>query len=253
MSLMNTSPNSDYVVISNNEAASIISKFSVEMIEDIIDQALETKLRSYSPRLLNVVDAMELTYKADMANYPDLANQINQERTKLYIYIMSKVLNAHNLGLLVDINSYPDVYSITSIVYDFLIANFNANVVSFFSNYIVKEQDTIYEALSMLEKKNMTLAKPNKNAKNSKLANIYANLDTVLQNICSWDIDLQAFITYAYMGNVEYSKAIISVLADRGKFFSQFVNGFVQQNYAVISTNIKFAMREQIANDIDLV
>ena len=125
MSLMNSSANSDYVAISNNEAASIISKFDIEMIDDIIDQALDTKFRSYSPRLLNLVDSIEQVFKSDIVQFPQLTNELVQKRFTVYSHIIYKVLAAHNLQLLVDINTYPDIYSLAHMIYDLLVANFN--------------------------------------------------------------------------------------------------------------------------------
>lgn len=261
MSLMNSSANSDYVAISNNEAASIISKFDIEMIDDIIDQALDTKFRSYSPRLLNLVDSIEQVFKSDIVQFPQLTNELVQKRFTVYSHIIYKVLAAHNLQLLVDINTYPDIYSLAHMIYDLLVANFNSNVIAFFTNYIVKEKSTIYEALNLVDKKSdmanaIYSKKIFKNGKNSKLAIIHANLDFVVSTICGWDIDLATFISYAYIDNRHIANALIPILADSGRFFVDNIVGFYNQNLAVMSTNIKFALQNNACmniQDIDIV
>lgn len=255
MSLMNSSANSDYVAISNNEAASIIAKFDMEMIDDVIDQALETKFRSYSPRLLNLVDSIEQVFKSDIAQFPQLTNDLIQKRFTIYSHIINKVLAAHNLQLLVDTTAYPDIYSLAHMIYDLLVANFNSNVIAFFTNYIVKEKSTIYEALNLVDKKSdmanaVYSKKIFKNGKNSKLAIIHANLDFVVSTICGWDIDLAGFISYAYIDNRPIANALIPILADNGRFFLDHIVGFYNQNFAVMSTNIKFALQNNAVMNI---
>lgn len=249
MSLMNSSANSDYVAISNNEAASIIGHFSIEMIDDIIDQAIETKLRSYNPRLLNVVDAMEQQFKAQLAQFPQLQAEIQHNRTVLYKHIISKVLSAHHIALNIDIDTYPDLYSIAHMIYECLIANFNHNVMAFFVNYSIKEKNTIYEALQLAEKKadiagTAYSKRIFKNGKNSKLAIIHANLDEVVNAICGWDISLTDFIVYAYVDDRNMVNGLAPILIDCGRFFQDQVVSFYYNNLGIMSTNIKFAMQD---------
>lgn len=249
MSLMNSSVNSDYVAISTNEAASIIGKFSIEMIDDIVDQAMETKLRSYSPRLLNVVDALEQQFKSDLAQFPQLANGIDQNRKNIYTHIIYKVLSAHNLQLNISLDSYPDIYSLAHMLYEFLVANFSHNIMAFFVNYIAANKSAIYDSLKLVEKKaEMTNAvyskKIFKNGKNSKLAIIHANLDMVLNSLCGWDISLYDFLSYAYIDNRLLVNAIGPIVVDCGRFYTDQVVSVYNNNIAILSTNIKFAMQD---------
>lgn len=249
MSLMNSSANSDYVAITTNEAASIMGRFSIEMIDDVIDQAISTKLRSYSPRLLNVVDALEQQFKSDLAQYPQMQNDIMYNRDTIYKHIIMKVLSTHNLRLNIDINTYPDSYSLAYMLYEVLIANFHHNIISFFVNYIVKEKSTIYEALKLVDKKSeMSNAvyskKIFKNGKNSKLAIIHANLDLVVNSICGWDISLNDFLSYAYIDNRIVVNSLAPILMDCGRFYLDQVVSVYNANIATLSTDIKFAMQE---------
>lgn len=249
MSLMNSSANSDYVAITTNEAASIMGRFSTEMIDDVIDQAISTKLRSYSPRLLNVVDALEQQFKADFAQFPQIQNGVMINRDIVYKHIIKKILAAHNLRLNIDLDSYPDSYSLAHMLYEVLIANFHHNIISFFVNYIVKEKSTIYEALKLVDKKSeMSNAvyskKIFKNGKNSKLAIIHANLDLVINSICGWDISLNDFLSYAYVDNRLLVNALAPLLVDCGRFYLDQVVSVYNANIATLSTDIKFAMQE---------
>lgn len=249
MSLMNSSANSDYVAITTNEAASIMGRFSTEMIDDVIDQAMETKLRSYSPRLLNVVDALEQQIKSDLAQFPQMTNDIIYNRNAIYKHIIKKVLAAHNLTLNIDLDSYPDIYSLARMIYEFLIANFHHNIMAFFVNYIIKEKSAIYESLKLVEKKaemtNATYSKKIfKNGKNSKLAIIHANLDLVINSMCGWDMSLADFLLYAYIDNRIIVNALAPIIVDCGRFFTDQVVSVYLNNIAMLSTDIKFAMQD---------
>ena len=68
---MNIPQNSDFMIVSNNEAASIICRFTPEMIEDIVQEQLQNKFRSYSVILSNIVESIDTNSKMTMAEIPE--------------------------------------------------------------------------------------------------------------------------------------------------------------------------------------
>lgn len=254
MPLNNFSANSDYMVVSTNEVASIISRFTPEMINDIVEETIETKFRSYSPRLVNLIESMEQMYKSDMVELPDYINDLRQTRYNNYVQILKLIGDKHQVGYKIDLNNIPDIYSTAWIVYDFLISNFTINVINFFTNFIYKEKSMIYETLDLASKKKETSPYSKKifnNGGNSKLAIIHANLEFVLDNICAYDITLNDFINIAYINRRPEANLLMNTLQDYGDFFKRLVVPYYQANAPIISTNIKLTLQEQTTLSID--
>lgn len=257
MSLANFSNNSDYMVVSTNEVASIISRFTPEMIDDIIQDAIQNKFRSYSPRLVNIVESIEQNYKYSIAALPDYTNELRSSRQDTYKQIIYKICSIHNIGLTQSLEDMDDqLYPYAWAIYELLVANFTVNIVNFFTNFIYREKSTIYESLELASRKkdaspySKRLFKSNGS---SKLAVIHANLEFVLNNICAYDITLENFISTAYIDNRQMVKLLSSIIQDNGDFFKQQVIPYFHQNMAVISTNIRFALQGLSDTDINTI
>ena len=78
---------------------------------------------------------------------------------------------------------------------------------------------------------------------NSKLAVIHANLEFVLQNICAYDVGFETFLEIAYIPDRMMSRFLQSILIDNGDFFKRIVVPYYQQYYAMLTTQIKFALQ----------
>ena len=246
--------NSDYTIMSNNEAASIICRFTPEMIQDIVEEALQNKFRSYSMTLANIVESIETNYKMAQAGIPEYSTEIVSQRYNTYRQIIDMVCNAHQLQYIQREGS--DIYSDANFIYDFLIAKFNIYLVQFFVNYINREKSMIYETLELASKKKEASAYSKKLYKNnnSKLAIIHANLEFVLQNICSYDIEFDTFIELACIPDRIRAKYLQSILLDCGDFFKRMIVSYYQQHYAQLTTQIKFALQGlSVAEFDDLV
>lgn len=235
--------NSDYTIMSNNEAASIICRFTPEMIQDIVEEALQNKYRDYSMSLVNIVESIETNYKMAQAGIPSYSTEIVSQRYNTYRQIIDMVCAAHQLQYLGGENS--DIYSDANFIYDFLIARFNLYLVQFFVNYINREKSMIYESLELASKKKEASAYSKKLYKNNnaKLAVIHANLEFVLQNICVYDIDFDSFIELSCIPDRIRAKYLQSILLDQGDFFKRIVVPYFNQHYAQLTTQIKFALQ----------
>lgn len=235
--------NSDYSVVSNNEAASIINRFTPEMIDDIINNALANKFRNYTNQLINIVAAIDQNQKIAISALPDRANEIKQTMDELYMNIINKICAAHNLTFIG--NDSSDLYSTAYILYDFFISQYNSYLYNFFSTYINREKNTLYEALELSGKKKDISSYSKKIYKNDspKLAVIHANLEYVLDNICSYDIDFNTFVDIACIPDRVKGNFIINSLVDNGNFFKNFVVTYLRDNYGLISSSIRFELQ----------
>ena len=94
---MNLAQNSDYNIVSSNEVASIICRFTPEMISDVVESSLESKYRSYSPELANIVMSIEENYRMAQTGLPEFSSEIVSQRYNIYLQIIQQVCSAHNL------------------------------------------------------------------------------------------------------------------------------------------------------------
>ena len=246
---MNFAQNSDFNVVSGNEVASIICRFTPEMISDLVETNLKSKYRSYSPVLANIVSSIEDTYKVAQTGLPDFSSDIVSQRYNIYLQIIQQVCDAHNLSYTgsEDIDIYTAAYNI----YDLLVAKFTMRLISFFTNYINREKNSLYEALELASKRKEASPYSKKIYKNSnsKLAIIHANLEFVIQNICSYDIDFDTFVELAYIPERALSRFILSILQDNGDFFKRICVPYIDANFGPITTQIKFALQELATAD----
>lgn len=246
---MNFAQNSDFNVVSGNEVASIICRFTPEMISDLVETNLQSKYRSYSPILANIVSSIEDTYKVAQTGLPDFSSDIVSQRYNIYLQIIEQVCTAHQLSYTgtEDIDIYTAAYNI----YDLLVAKFTMRLISFFTNYINREKNSLYEALELASKRKEASPYSKKIYKNSnsKLAIIHANLEYVIQNICSYDIDFDTFVELSYIPERALSRFILSILQDNGDFFKRLCVPYINENFGPITTQIKFALQEMATAD----
>ena len=81
----NQSMNSDYEVISENEAASIICYFTPEMISDLVEKTLQNKYTNYNDTMPNTIFALETYFKQSAAQLPEYANDLTLKRNETYL------------------------------------------------------------------------------------------------------------------------------------------------------------------------
>lgn len=250
---MNLSQNSDFNIVSSNEVASIICRFTPEMISDIVETNLETKYRSYSPELANIVTSIEQNYKMAQSGLPEFNSEIISQRYNIYLQIIQQVCEAHHLQFIGNDNEsiYQDIYTAAYTIYDFLVARYNLYLVNFVTNYINREKNTIYESLELASKRKEASPYSKKIYKNynSKLAIIHANLEFVIQNICAYDIDLELYTELACIPDREKARYINSLVIDNGDFFKRFCIPYIQNNFGPITTQIKFSLQELATAD----
>lgn len=245
---MNLAQNSDYNIVSSNEVASIICRFTPEMISDVVESSLESKYRSYSPELANIVMSIEENYRMAQTGLPEFSSEIVSQRYNIYLQIIQQVCSAHNLQFIGMNNEaiYQDIYTAAYTIYEFLISRYNLYLINFFTNYINREKNTIYESLELAAKRKEASPYSKKIYKNSnqKLAIIHANLEYVIQSICSYDIDFEQYTELACIPDRNISRYISSLVIDTGDFFKRLCVPYIQNNFGPLTTQIKFALQE---------
>lgn len=217
--------NAEYTIVSDREIAAVLSYFTPDMIQNVLDDVLNEKTRPYSTNIGNLVNAYETNFKIAVSNYPNYADNLQRIRIETFETVMDRICNFHNIEW--ELNPGMDLYTAAFYTYQFLISNFKINITRFFSNFIIREKNNIYEALKLSEmKKNKDssslYSRKVYNGLDSKISVIHANLDYVLTQISGFDISLDTIIENVYFGDKNVIQILQSVLVDKGDFFRNF-------------------------------
>lgn len=202
--------------------AAIISKFDDVMILTTIQQHFYLRFNPYSSEPLpNMINAIEQNLKLTMITFSgiDSVQEILEARNVIYkncIDFMSGILNitVNTLGM-------DDIYMITSFIYDFFISKFTFNIVSFLSDFVIKERIGIIQQLNIIEDK-----KPKDSStiyarqifKDPQIALIHANIDKILDIIPGYDITLQTI--FNILLPKEYWE-LAGAIQEKGSYFKE--------------------------------
>ena len=214
------SNNAEFGIVSDSEIIAIISNFSDDMIMDIVRQNAENKFRPYQYYIGNLPMAMESVFKSNNENYPDFFSETNERRTQIYSNILQYLCSLHNLSLNIDENT--DLYSLTYFLYDFTISRFTIHIINFFANYIIQEADSLFNYLNLSElkksKDNSSIYSKKIFENNTKLSIIHANIESVIDAICGFDIEIARLI-YITTQDKNITSLLTSNISDMNNLF----------------------------------
>lgn len=232
----------EYEITSESEVTAILSHFEPELVLGIIDDALERKYMFFPNNPINLVSSLETNFSLAYAKLPYEKERIDKLREDIYVTIIDKICSHYNLELNI---TNQDIYTLTYYLYDFLISGFSNNIVSFFTNYIIKEKDYLYNHIGLVEmkkNKDMTTIYTKKLHSDPKLAVINANLEYVIDSISLFDISILDILNLVYTDKNIIELISTSVL-DRGNIYKDhFVSTLNNAYKPVFITNMKFAL-----------
>ena len=245
------SNNVDFGIVTDSELMSIITNFSDDMIMDIIYKNADNKFRPYQQYVANLVSSLEAITNANQESFPLYSAEILERRNQINFNILSTLCSLHGLSL--NINENTDLYSLAFVLYDFTISKFTINMINFFTNYIIHETSSLYEYLNLREMKKNKDNSSSYSKKlfkgNHKLATIHANLETVIDCICGFDIDIATLISISTMDPNITSFIITNIGEVSNLFKTLFVPYIRDQRYrANIITLIRMRLQELEAN-----
>lgn len=237
-----------YNINTEGEVARMLSHFNSEFIFDVIRDNLNQRF-NYTPIAApNIVSSFEQNFKLIKENYHTDHDQIDTVRLSTYKEIIDIICKEHKLEF-ID-NDNLDYYSAAFYLYDFLVSNFSTYMAFFFASFIYKERNSIYESLdlnNMKKNKDSSTLYGKKMYKDTKLAVITANLDYIIDNVCTYDIPLYAILEFIYPDRniVNYIASIVSPIDDF--FKSNYVPLLNGNPRTLFLSNIKFEMHKILA------
>jgi hypothetical protein len=137
---MINSSNSDYSIATDNEVASILSHFNNDYIYATVRKSIEEKIRAYNMNMPNIVVSYEQYFKEAIDDYPDAKDRIWDARNDVYSQIIRLLCDSYQLVFNDSQDDNQDLYSSAVYLYDFLVSNFQNNLIAFFTNFIFKDQ-----------------------------------------------------------------------------------------------------------------
>jgi len=249
--------NNTYNINTENEVSIILSHFNSEFLFNVIKDNITRKTEYYQIGMPNIVAAYENRFKQLMSIYTselDLQN-IKQTREETYKEIIDILCREYNLQLNQNLDN-EDYYSIAYYLYSFLVSDFKNNVVLFFTNYIMKEKNYLYDYLELNDlkrSKDTTTIYNKKTYKNSKIAIINANLEFVINSIFVFDIDMNTLLNCIY-DNKNIVKFLENTIQPVHDFFKYHISGFMQSQFRpILITDIRLSIQKlSMSEDINI-
>lgn len=240
------SDSSSYNICSENEVVKILSHFNSDYIYNIMEHNLDTKNTISILKPINLVYTLEQNFKQLLAEYPHKSDEINNVREETFNEIIDKIENRYNLT----VNFESDIYTIAYVMYDFFVCNFSSHMISFYSTFILKEKNSICEALNLNDlKKNRdsTTLYFKKIYKDTKIAVIVANIDKIIDAISTYDIKLSNIFDTVLSKNISYLISE-SIIDNNDNFLRNEYNSIIQSNIyrADYITNIRLNIQSTI-------
>lgn len=235
------------VIQSENEAASMMSNFSTEYINGVITDILEDRFNTFSinPKP-NFVLSYEANFKEALSMYIADKDNIMKVREDTYKEIINLISKAFNIDVLYDEDL--DSFSLARYMYDFFISKYDIYICLFFSNYIIREKDGLYEALHLddnKKSKDISTIYNKKMYSDYKIAIINANLDKVISYISTIDFDMQTILEYIYFTDQYIIKLFTEHLHPQYDLFQSAFIPIINNPsiYPLVSTDIKLNLQ----------
>lgn len=193
----------DYSIVTQTQLATVLATFESSYIYSIIKDNLAMRFDNnfISIQKPNVVSALEETFINLKEIYPMDHDNIEAVRQETYEEIIKILANEYQLKLSLEYEMLNDKYPLAFYMYDLLVANFSNYITLFFSNYIFREKDALYDYFKLenyKKNKDSSTIYGKKVYGDPKIAIINANLIYILESMQAFDISMENICTVVY-------------------------------------------------------
>lgn len=236
----------------DNQLSSILSQFNDDYIMDVVKDSINSRFRLYDLPKPNIVSAFETTFKQLTDGFESNVVEISNTRNRVYTNIIHIICDYYDLDF--NLTDDTDLYSAAYWLYDFLVANFTENLKNFYVFYFIRERESIESALQLIQTRSNDpiFAYSKKLFKDPKLAAIHSNIEYVIEQMSSFNVDLWTILNCVYQQQLNVPSYIMSLISDTGNFFNNYYEAaIIQSNEAAdLLTYIKLAL-QQIGGQIE--
>lgn len=253
------SVNGAYNVCTDNEVSVILSHIESDYVIDVVKNSLKQRFLRIDNIITppNIVNSWEQFFKQLLLRYTADEDQqnIKNVREQTYKEIIGLICEEFNLQF--NDQDIEDYYSPAFYLYDLFISNFGTYLILFYSNYIIKEKNGIYDSMGLIDykkKKDTSTLYNKKIFKNNKLAVIISNLDYVINNMCAFDISFDMILNTVYQDKYMI-KFIQNIVSPRDNFYqNQYVPLLRSDLRPNILSNIRLNIQYQqtMVENIDI-
>lgn len=206
-----------------NEAdlSNILMNCGFENIIDIIENNIDYR---FNNNITNLAGTIENVFKIHIANVGEgnpALNSLKEIKEQAYTNIINIICNKFNITFNSEFYT-GDLYTVAYILYNFLISNFRDNISNFYTNFIIREKNNIYDILEIArfkKQKNSTTIYNKKTYNNQKLGLIAANLNFVLDNMSTFDLSFNNIIENIFYNDINIAKFILTYFIPNGDFY----------------------------------
>ncbi len=242
-----------FVITHESEVSYVLSKYNQDFIYSTTMESLRNRIRFLDQRIPNLVVNLEDNFNLNKQEYNNLP-VIDEVRQEVYEQIIKIICDFNRVSFDDTMLEKPDIYLSAMCMYEFFISSFQTNICNFFVSYILKEKTSIYEILrlnDLKKQKDASTIYARKTIKNQKLAVIIAQLDYVINSICStFDIPLSNYINIVYGNNTIISKHLRAVLTPQTDFFKEFIGGLFNSPFrTILIADIKIKLQQTLINE----
>lgn len=213
--------------------SAILSNFDINYILGVVEDSLSMKFRPYTGAM-PTLDAVESSFRnaIDGFNAQEDRDKIMEVRYNTYMQVIDKIAKYYDLTITQNIEP-ANIYTAAYFVHNFFVANFTNSLINFFVNFIVDQQDSLYEYLVSI---NLDGSKDKSSASsyskrvyiNQKLGTIHANIGVVLDAICNMEITLDQLVAYAIQGDQMQINFLINFLEENTNVFQNHFAPYVR-------------------------
>lgn len=226
----------------------ILSHFSTEFINHIIEDSFNMRFRPFDTGMPNMVDVMRRQLVAVSGHTPDYIEKVKEVEDETYKEIINMIANYYQLSITADLDTYDTLtlYSLAHTMYDIFIARFTEYMIEFFVSFIIRNSDSIYTALiSTDDFKRSKDVGTNKKCLDNKIGTIHANINTVVYSLAGYDIKLQDLLNYFL--DPQTASFLGGILVDTGDIYKKHYASFILDSRytAGILTNIKLKLQSR--------
>lgn len=192
-----------YNTVTENELAVLLASFETSYIYSVIQDNINHRFDTMFIDIVkpNAVAAFEANFKNLREQYPMDVENIKYVRDNTYEEIIEILCKNGGLVPTENYSTLEDKYAAAYYLYDLIVSNFSNNITEFFSNYIHREKNSLYNYFnldSVKKNKDSATLYGKKAYEDTKMAIINANLVYILNQMQAFDITFRDICTVIY-------------------------------------------------------
>lgn len=217
-----------YTSISTDKALStILSNFSEDFIQNMIEDSLQYKFRPFTTRMPNHPYVLEEKFKGIYDNYDgDDKELISQTRYKTYLEIIQIVCANYNLSISDPEIPEEQIYTLCYTLYQILVSEFTDRMINFYAQYVYRNVDSLINALPEDQRISKTVYAKKLYAENDqKYVIIYDNMELIVGILAQLDIPFEYLL--AGLSDEKTAVFIATYIQDLGDIYKNYFASYL--------------------------